>query len=117
MSALITHAGGVIAPLAVSEYSVDQQSGNVVHDVLGRPDPDITLRPTGLRVGTLTLTFANAVAADDARTQHATGSVFTLTSDDVAVVSMTYVLTDKLGTMRGAAGEWTITVDFQEVAP
>ena len=117
MSTVITHTGGVITPLAVSEYAVEQEARNVVHQVLGRPDPDITLRPAGLRAGVLTLTFRTAAAADDARRQHATGTVFTIASTAVAVVNMSYVLTEKLTTMQGAAGEWTVTVGFQEVSP
>ena len=117
MSTVITHDGGTITPLAVSEYSVEQEAGNIVHQVLGRTDPDVTLRPAGLRTGTLTLTFRTAAEGDDARRQHATGTVFTLTSSDVDVVNMRYVLADKLGTVQGKAGEWIITVGFHEVAP
>lgn len=117
MSVLITHTGGFISPVAVSDYSVEQQAGNIVHQVLGRADPDVTLRPASLRTGTLTLTFATAVDAADARRHHAAGGVFTLTSSTVPEANMSYVLTDTLGAVQGKAGEWTLTVDFHEVIP
>lgn len=116
MSHIITHAGGSITPFAVTEYKVEQQAGNIVHHILGRTDPDITLRPTGLRTGILTLIFTTAAAADDARRQHATGTVFTLTSDAVPALNMSYVLAGALGTIHGNANQWTLAVDFQEVA-
>ena len=117
MSHLITHAGGSITPLAVTEYKVEQQAGNIVHHILGRTDPDITLRPTGLRSGTLTLVFTTSAAADDARRQHAAGAVFALTSAAVPAINMSYVLAGRLGTIQGNANEWTLTIDFQEVTP
>lgn len=114
MSTVITHAGGVITPLAVSEYAVEQEAGNIVHQILGRPHPDITFRPAALRTGTLSYTFATAAEAEAARVAHAAGGVFMMTST-VNVVSMHYVLAGKLGTVLGKAGEWTIAVDFHEV--
>ena len=117
MSVTITHAGGVIAPTAVTEYGVEQSGGNIVHSILGSDNVDVTFRPASLRAGTLTLVFAMATAAAAARVQHATGGVFTLTSTEVPVVDMSYVLDGKLGTVQGKAGEWTITVDFHEVRP
>lgn len=117
MSTFITHGATTITPTVVSSYEVEQEGGNLVHTIPGRSEPDVTLRPAGLRTGTLTLTFASATAANAARLLHVTGGVFTLTSPEQAVVNMSYVLSGKLGTVLGSAGEWTITVDFHEVSP
>lgn len=115
MSVTITHAGGVITPVAVSEYSVEQEGGNIVHPILGSSDVDVVLRPASMRKGTLTLTFSTAADAAAARVQHATGGVFTLASPTVNVVNMGYILDGRLGTVQGKAGEWTLAVDFHEV--
>lgn len=117
MSVTITHAGGVITPTSVTEYGAEQAGGNIVHPILGSNNVHVTLRPAALRTGTLTLVFATAIAAASARVQHAAGGVFALTSPEVAVVDMSYVLDGTLGTVQGKAGEWTITVDFHEVLP
>ncbi len=117
MSAIITHDAGTITPTAVSSYEAEQAAGNIVHDVLGRAHPDITFRPAGLRTGTLTLTFASAVDANAARLALATGTVFELVAPEQPTIDMAYVVAGTIGTVLGAALEWTLLVGFQEVLP
>lgn len=118
MSTTITHSGGVIAPAAMRGWSASAEVRSIVHTILGRPDPDITRRPTGLRRGTLTLVFGTGAAAYAARAVLATPQRLTLANSVVAQVAMTFVVAGgELGDVLGDAGEWTLSVPFQEVSP
>lgn len=118
MSTSITHAAGVITPAAMKGWDARADTRSLVHTILGRPDPDVTLRPTGMRRGALTLVFADGAAAYSARAILAVPQLLTLANPDVAQVSMPFVVAGgELGDVLGAAGEWTLTVPFQEVSP
>lgn len=119
MSTTITHAGGIITPSALRGWSASAPINSRVHNILGRPDPDITVRPAGLRRGTLTLVFGTGAEAYAARGVLAVTQPLTLVNSGVAQVSMTFVVATEsggeLGEVLGRAGEWTITVPFQEI--
>jgi len=48
------------SPVEVYGYEAARQSQNVIHPILGKPDPDVTLRPASLRRGTLDLLFTDS---------------------------------------------------------
>lgn len=118
----ITRGTTVITPTQVLRVDGMQMAGNKVHPIIGRADPDVTLRPAGTRTGTLELGFhgltseADSKAAADA---HALGGVFTLTTDDRVTLTMFYVVRDGGQIARTLEPEsrdaWLVTVDFQEV--
>lgn len=117
MSTTITHASGVITPTALQGWEAAAPARSIVHDIMGRPDPDITKRPTGLRRGTLTLVFASGQAAYAARAVLAVTQPLTLAHDSIAQVGMLFVVAGgDLGDVLGAANEWTLSVPFQEIA-
>lgn len=113
----ITHAGGVITPVALEGWEASAQARSIVHTILGRPDPDITLRPTGLRSGTLTLVFATGADAYAARAVLAVPQQLTLANSTVAQVSMLFIVAGgDLGEVIADSGEWRLSVPFQEVS-
>lgn len=123
MTDTITIAGTVITPHLVMGYEAARQGGTLVHPILGRASADITLRPAGLRTGTLRLLFTGSTADADslaAATAHAASSVAVLASGDLASVAMSYVVPDTGRIVRTLDDEtraaWTVAVDFQEVA-
>lgn len=118
MSTVITHAAGTIIPAALRDWSANAEIRSIIHTILGRPDPDITKRPTGLRRGSLTLVFATGADAYAARAVLAVTQPLTLANSGVDEVAMTFVVAGgDLGEVLGAASEWTLDVPFQEITP
>jgi hypothetical protein len=99
-------------------YEWARTARNNVHAILDDPRPVITLRPAGLRKGTLKLFFRTKQAALDAEAAHALADVFTILDPAHTDLSMRYVVvndihvTQDTGTMR----PWIVEVPFQEVA-
>lgn len=122
MSTLITHGADTITPTQVLGYDTEREAGNIVHPILGRSNPDVTLRPARLRTGTLTLGFHGRTSEADSLTAealHATGGVFAVVSTDRATVEMSYVVD---GMIRRELDDesrdaWVLSVGFQEVTP
>lgn len=119
MATIITSGDTTIEPLLVTGWEASQDSRNIIHTIIGRSTPDVTLKPAGLRSGTLELLFENATDADEARLLHADAVVFTLTSSELSQVDMTYVVAGSISSVLEDETRrlWTISVDFQEVTP
>ena len=124
MSATIVIGGTVINPSAVQGYEASQAGGAIVHPILGRTADDVTLRPGGLRSGTLNLAFTSATAETDslaAAEAHSSAAVAVLTSPEVSSASMAYVVPSTGRVVRTLSNTtraaWMVAVDFQEVAP
>ena len=121
MGTTISHAGGEIEPTAVLGYSADRATANIIHPILGRANPDVTMRPAALRTGTLSMGFHGDAAELDSKTAedaHATGEVFTLVSTDVETISMSYVVAGAVTRMLEdeSRDAWIVDVEFQEVS-
>lgn len=120
MPTTITQGANTIAPQEVLSVSSEQTAGNIVHPILGRANPDVTLRPAGMRTGSIEMGFSGPNSETDsaaARALLAAGGVFTMTSTDRATVNMTFVASGRITreleeTTRNA---WTISLDYQEV--
>jgi len=114
----ISDGATTITPELVLGYDTAQEGRNIFHDVLGRADPDVSLRVAGTRAGTLTLFFPTEAAANAARTLHAGAKVFTYTATDNATTSMRYVV-DNAGIRVQLDPEtrrrWTVAVAYREV--
>lgn len=116
----ITSGATIITPDLVTGYQSTRDSQSLFHSVIGRAYPDVTLRQTSLRRGTLTMLFAQITAEADslaAETLHGAGLVMTFADNDRASVGMTYVTSGavvrELEPETGAG--WTLSVDYQEV--
>lgn len=119
MSTIITHNTGTIAPAVVEGFEAVQSARSIVHTILGRPDPDITYRPAGLRTGTLTLVFASGADAASARAILVVPQVFTISDPDVPEVTMPFVVAggDISSSLADSRKSWIVTVPYQEVTP
>lgn len=110
VSTIITHNTGVITPEVVNGYDAAREARTIVHTILGRPDPDITLRPAGLRSGTLTLVFATGAAAASAEAALLFPQVLVLSDPDVPQVAMSFVVGPE-----GQASTRSLDLDTQTV--
>ncbi|QOC24400.1 hypothetical protein IC744_14035 [Microbacterium hominis] len=120
MTTTITSGGSAISAL-ITAYESERETRSIVHEILSNSTADITLRPSGLRTGNLTLTFtgpdaeANSAAAEALL---AVGSVCSLASTDRATVNMSFVRPDggHIGRTIGATlATWLVSFDWQEV--
>ena len=114
----ITHSTGTITPTVVDGYEAEIEGRSIVHTILGRSDPDITTRPSGLRTGTLSLVFASKADAWAAIAVLRIPQVLTLTDPDVPEVGMSFVfaggsLVPRLDDTTRSV--WTVALPFQEV--
>lgn len=122
MSTTITRGNVVITPTAVTSVRSERESRNVVHSIIGRDADDVTLRPAGLRTGTLELVWHSTNTAETdseaAELAHAEGGVFTIVAPERASLSFTYV-TDQSGRitreLNAELGSWTVRIDYREV--
>ncbi|MBD8077698.1 hypothetical protein [Cellulosimicrobium arenosum] len=118
MSTTITDGTTVVIPTLVLDYSYEREARTIVHTVLDRSDPDITLRPVGLRTGTLTMFCLTRALAVDVEDIHRTFGLLTLTSDEEPTADMFYVATGRIGSSWDPEhNRWTVTVDYAEVLP
>lgn len=120
MSTVITHASGTITPTVVLGYESEREARTIVHSILGRANPDVTLRPAGLRTGTLTLGFEGATAEADsleAENVHAAVGSFAVVSTDRDTIEMPYVVSGRITRALDdqTRDAWTVAIDFQEV--
>jgi hypothetical protein len=118
MTTLISRGSTSVTPITVMGYKTARASGNVVHEILGRTDPDVTLRAAALRTGTLEFLFASHADAQAAEAILAGVGVITLADSDLPDIGMRFVLSGTLEmeleqTSRTA---WTVTADYTEVA-
>ncbi|WP_292763748.1 hypothetical protein [Microbacterium sp. UBA3486] len=117
MTTTITHAGGVITPTSMPGWDARADLRSIVHTIMGRSDPDITRRPTGMRRGTLTLVFESGAAAYAARSILAVTQPLDLGNPSVGQVTMRFIVAgNELGEVIEDAGQWVLSVPFQEIA-
>lgn len=110
VTTIITHSTGTVIPEVVNGYEASRPVETIVHKIIGRPDPDITLRPAGLRSGTLTLVFATGAAAASAEAALLFPQVLTLSDPDVPEVGMSFIVGPE-----GQASTSTLDLDTQKV--
>lgn len=116
----ITHSAGVVTPRLIDGYQARRETRTVVHDVLDRTAPDVTLRAPGPRVGSLRCLFpvqADAIAAFDVLGRR---EVFVLADADVPTVDMSFVVSGgDLGIELDDETRdlWWLVVPFVEVSP
>lgn len=118
MTVTITDGVSTSTPFTMQGYSSTRVSQNVFHPVIGRADDDVTLRPAGLRSGTVTFLFDNEADAAACGTLHAGAAILTLADDELATVGMTYVVSgNTVQTLNNdTLTVWLVAADFQEVS-
>ena len=118
MSETITQGSTVITPDLVDGYTATNAGQNVIHIILGRSNPDITLRPPLLRSGTLDLFFTTEAKAKAAADAFMVPAVFALASTDRPSIAMNFVVSPDGSTreLEDTTRElWYVRVGYQEV--
>lgn len=115
----IVHSSGVIVPTIVDGYQARREARTIVHPIINRPNPDVTLRAAGLRTGALRCVFADEAEALSAFGIFSSPQVLALTDPDRASIAMSFVVAD--GDLDIALDEvtrnvWIVRVPFVEVA-
>lgn len=114
----ITDGTTTVTPTTVTGYQADQQSRNVLHTLIGAAGQTVTLLPTGLRSGRMTVVFPTLATAQALETMLQAASVFTL-ADPSFAIGMNFVLAanGKLSLQLDAqsSAAWLVVFDFQEV--
>lgn len=108
-----------VQPLVVEGFEASRTPGTILHTVLGRPAPDVTFRPGGLRAGTLSLVMPDAVSAHAAQAGLLTPRVFELADTDVPELGMRFVVADDDITLTldpVTRKRWLLKVPFREVS-
>lgn len=114
----ITDGATTVTPTLVLGHEVSRRSRTVIHPILGRPDPDVTLREAALRRGTLRVLFPDAESAYVCFSMHAGLSVLTLTTPELPSASMSYVVDGDadLQLDEDTRERCVVEIPFQEVA-
>lgn len=118
MATTITRDATSLTPRLVLGYKSEREARNLIHTVIGRPDPEVTMKAAGLRTGTLEflmLTLTDALAMESL---HTGLGVLTLTDDDRPGLNMSYVASGKIEVELDdeTRSLWVVRVDFHEVA-
>lgn len=118
---MTTITTGVLSftPELVTGWEAAQSSRNIIHNIIGRTDPDVTLKAATTRTGTLEMLFVSASEAETARDILANGAVFSISESETWINGFDFVLS---GSISAALEDttrnlWTITADFTEVIP
>lgn len=113
-----------VTPQLVDGWEASREVRNVVHTILNRPDPDVTLRASGLRSGRFRLLFPEQADALTAFAGLTDPHVFTITDPDVPAVDMTFVVAEPGGDAEATMtlddetrSVWWVEVPFTEVIP
>jgi hypothetical protein len=117
MTTTITDAATNIIPDLVLGYNTTRASRNVIHNVIGKAEPDITLELDGLRTGTLQLFFETKETAWEAYNALAGVATWELTDTDYPEIDMNFVREGNMSMELDPVSRrrWIIEVDYQEV--
>lgn len=113
----ITKSGVSIIPKMVVGYTALTRSANIIHTIIGRPDPDVSLTDDQLRTGSLTLLFTTPAAAWEAHEMHRHSGVLRIFDQDIPAINMAYVRDGEMQIQLDPVSRtlWTLTIGFQEV--
>lgn len=115
---VFTTLNGSTIPLLLTQYAGGRTTQHIVHEIIGRSDPDVTFAPTQTRAGELTLLYESLELVGQARDLLALPGPITLTQKDMPALSMTFVVPGGELTIAPDQEDpslWTITVPFREV--
>ena len=114
----VTRGATVLTPLLVTGFESVQESGNLIHPILGTSAPSVSYAPSTLRTGTFEFLVATAAIAESWRSLHLTSGIFVFYDADNALTinyvpngDVTVTLDDESRTL------WLVKVDWQEVIP
>jgi len=104
-------------PVLVDGFTGTRTSRTVVHTLLNSGDPAISIRPAGLRTGTLSALFETQAQAQALADALATGAVQRYTDSD-AGGSFRFVPSGRIEVRLddSTRAAWWVTFDYSEVA-
>ena len=104
-------------PELVTAWETSQTSRNVLHTIIGKADPDVTLKPSSTRSGTLEMLFLSASSANTARGILANGTIFTISDSETWLNGFDFVMSGTISTVLEDTTRnlWTISADYTEV--
>lgn len=114
MPSILTRGATTVTPIALSDYTSDQEGGTILHPILGRTNPDVTHRPAGMRTGSFALSFATEAASNTARVALAEAGGWQLTSAERPTVNMRFIVR-RVSRPILLTGEWQVTVGYEEI--
>lgn len=82
MTTTITDGPSSVTPILIEEYVHHRPTRSIVHDTIGRPDPDVTLRAAGTRRGTLRAVLNVSADVDALDTMLRRPTILTVASTD-----------------------------------
>ena len=117
MAITITSGAQSITVREILGYASSRTSSNIVHRIIGRNDPDVTLGTLGLRTGTLELLTDTLAEAFQKEAHLALSGVQQLADTEVPQVNMRFVVVGDVSvtlddTTRTAA---VVGFNYQEV--
>lgn len=117
MATTITSGATTITPQLVTGWESTNDTQNIVHDILSRSTPDITLRGSTTRSGTLVMLFLTEAACETARALHTGANVLTLASTQITAANFDYIVA---GAVAAALDDetrryWTLSVDYKQI--
>ena len=117
MTTQIINNEALIQPVFLLQYETQTESNNVVHRVIGKGEPDVSLAEDTTRMGTLHLFFDTKADAWEAFTLLRDISVWTLSDTDHEEINMDFT---RQGVMKitldsVSRRRWIIEMDYQEI--
>jgi hypothetical protein len=120
MSSYVDTGATIINPILATGYESRRPARNIVHEIFDTTSVDVTLRPAGLRTGTLELLFADEASSKAAEDAIAAAGVMTFGDTDVTTVDMSFIVPaggDITRTLHDSRTAWLVTFGYHEVTP
>ncbi len=116
MTTTLSDGTSTVVPILITGWATSRPARTVVHDIIDRSSPEVTLREAGLRTGVFEVVFATAADAFEAEAMHTQATAFTFADDtagtfDYVVPEGTEIEVELDETRRA----WIVRVPFQEV--
>lgn len=118
MSTTISTGSLTTSPDLVKNWASFQETRNVIHTVIGKSAPDVTLKPAAMKSGKLSLFYTSLDAAESARTLFTTAAVFTIyTTDAPWINGFNFVVNGSVSAIVEEIdlASWHLDIDYQEV--
>ena len=121
MATTLTKGATTITPTQVLAYSTSRKVLNIVHDILGRSDVDITYKAAGLRAGTLSMLFSSYASAIACESLWVSVGSVTVADSDTPGYGMKCVPTDTISVTLDMDSRdtthafYVVEVGFQEI--
>lgn len=120
MTTSVSDGDTTVIVTTLTGYSAEREGRNIVHTIIGTPDPSVTLREAGLRSGELEALVPTLAMATDLETLLAGALPMTLSDSEVTGVNMSFVVPDggriTVTLDDETRDRWLVRWDFQEVS-